>query len=61
MPCALPMLIIGKNVPIYAERNTGRNYDFGYTLGVNLCGAIFFGSVYWRLDRLHKLTKEMRK
>ena len=60
MPCGFPMLLVGKDLPIYAERNTGRTYKLGYTMGVNLCGALFFGSVYWRLGRLHKLTKEMR-
>lgn len=60
MPTGFPMLLVGKDLSIYAERNTGRTYKLGYTLGVNLCGAIFFGSVYWRLGRLHKLTSEMR-
>jgi len=60
MPCGFPMLLAGQDLPIYAERNTGRTYKLGYTLGVNLCGAIFFGSVYWRLGRLRKLTRELR-
>ena len=60
MPCGFPMLLVGQDLPIYAERNTGRTYKLGYTLGVNLCGAVFFGSVYWRLGRLRKLTREMR-
>ena len=60
MPCGFPMLLMGRDIQIYAERNTGRTYNLGYTLGVNLCGAVFFGSVYWRLGRLRKLTKEMR-
>lgn len=60
MPCGFPMLLLGKDLPIYAERNTGRTYKLGYTLGVNLCGALFFGSVYWRVGRLRKLTQEYR-
>jgi hypothetical protein len=60
MPCGLPMLLVGKDLPIYAERNTGRTYKLGYTLGVNLCGAVFFGSVYWRLGRIRKLAREAR-
>lgn len=58
MPCGLPMLLVGHDLPVYAERNTGRTYKLGYTLGVNLCGALFFGSVYWRLGRLRKLARE---
>ena len=46
MPCGFPMLLAGQDLPIYAERNSGRTYKLGYTLGVNLCGALFFGSVY---------------
>lgn len=60
MPCGFPMLLVGHDLPIYAERNTGRTYKLGYTLGVNLCGAVFFGSVYWRLGRLRKLARELR-
>ncbi len=61
MPCGFPMLLVGQDLPIYAERNSGRTYKLGYTLGVNLCGALFFGSVYWRLGRLRKLTRDMRQ
>src|SRR3954470_4188999 len=43
MPIALPNLAMGRDVPIYAARNTGRTYKLGYTLGVNGCGLIFFG------------------
>jgi len=60
MPCGLPMLLVGKDLPIYAERNTGRPYKLGYTLGVNLCGAVFFGSVYWRLGRWRKLAQDIQ-
>jgi hypothetical protein len=60
MPCGFPMLLLGRDLPIYAERNTGRTYKLGYTLGVNLCGAVFFGSVYWRLGRLRKLAGSIR-
>ncbi len=51
MPCALPSLLVGKNVPIYAIENTGRTYNLGYTVGVNGCGAIFFGALFFRLSR----------
>ncbi len=54
MPLALPNLLVGRDVPIYASRNTGRFYKLGYTVGVNGCGAIFFGLLYWRLNRLRK-------
>ena len=59
MPCGFPMLLVGQDLPIYAERNTGRRYKLGYTLGVNLCGALFFGSVYWRVGRFRKMAREL--
>jgi len=51
MPAAMPNLLIGHDVAIYAEKNTGVFYKLGYTMGVNICGAIFFGMFYWRLKR----------
>jgi hypothetical protein len=54
MPAALPRLLIGQDVTIYAPENTGRTYKLGYTVGVNGCGAIFFGINFWRLGRLRK-------
>ena len=58
MPLALPNLVVGSDVPIYATRNTGVPYKLGYTLGVNACGAVFFGCFYWRLNRLRKPLPE---
>src|SRR5436189_6401153 len=43
MPAALPNLLVGNDVVIYAQNNTGVMYKLGYTFGVNACGAIFFG------------------
>ena len=54
MPLALPYLLVGRDLPIYAPHNTGRMYKLGYTVGVNGCGAIFFGLLFWRLNRLRK-------
>ena len=51
MPGALPPLLMGRNVTIYAQNNTGRPYKLGYTVGVNGCGALFFGIIYWRAVR----------
>ena len=51
MPMALPNLIIGQDVTIYAPSNTGRPYKLGYTVGVNGCGALFFGMFFWRITR----------
>ena len=52
MPASMPNLLIGHDVVIYAEKNnTGVFYKLGYTMGVNACGAIFFGMFYWRLKR----------
>ena len=51
MPAALPGLIGGHNLPIYAPNNSGPNYKIGYILGINMCGAIFFGLAYWGMGR----------
>lgn len=55
MPAAMPSLLAGRDIIIYAPRNNGRWYKLGYTVGVNACGAIFFGIFYWRLNRWRKL------
>ena len=54
MPCALPNLLVGNDVMIYAINNTGVPYKLGYTCGVNVCGAIFFGFFFWRVSRWKK-------
>ena len=48
MPIALPSLLMGQDVPIYAPNNTGRTYKLGYIAGINLCGFIFFGLAFWQ-------------
>jgi hypothetical protein len=48
MPMALPSLVMGKEVEIYAADNSGRAYKLGYIVGINLCGLVFFGSAFWR-------------
>ena len=54
MPGALPNLLVGNDVTIYAPNNTGRTYKLGYTCGVNACGAIFFGWFFWRVSKWRK-------
>jgi hypothetical protein len=51
MPAALPALLMGKDVPIYAPANVGRLYKIGYILGINICGTVFFGVGMWRSRR----------
>jgi len=51
MPIALPSLVIGKDVDIYAADNSGRLYKIGYICGINLCGLAFFGPLFWRPKR----------
>jgi hypothetical protein len=46
MPLSLPALLMGKDVPIYAPNNSGRNYKIGYICGINLCGLLFFGLAF---------------
>lgn len=47
MPMALPSLVLGQDVPIYATQNRGRPYKLGYIVGINACGLIVFGSAFW--------------
>lgn len=61
MPLALPSLFLGQDVAIYAANNNGRIYNLGYTLGVNGCGALFFGLLFWRLARWRKSARAAQK
>jgi hypothetical protein len=58
MPCTLPALLLGHDVAIYTAPNTGVPYKRGYTLGVNLCGAVFFGLLYRRIHRWRQRNAE---
>jgi hypothetical protein len=51
MPAALPGLVGGKDLPIYAPNNLGRPYKIGYILGLNTCGTIFFGICFFQPRR----------
>ena len=51
MPAALPGLVGGKDLPIYAPNNIGRGYKIGYILGLNSCGTMFFGVAFWQPRR----------
>ena len=57
MPGAMPSLLLGKDVVIYASNNNGRLYKLGYTFGVNACGAFFFGTFFYRLRKINKWRK----
>jgi hypothetical protein len=48
MPMALPALLMGREVSIFSEFNTGRGYQLGYICGINVCGLVFFGGAFWR-------------
>lgn len=51
MPMALPGLVMGKDVEIFATNNSGRPYKIGYICGINLCGLVVFGSLFWKPKR----------
>ncbi len=51
MPVALPNLLVGSDVPIYATKNQGRKYKLGYIAGINACGLVFFGLAFWSPKR----------
>jgi hypothetical protein len=61
MPLALPNLLVGHDMAIYSTHNNGTNYKLGYTVGVNGCGAIFFGFCFWRLLRLRRRLATRRE
>ena len=48
MPLSLASLVIGKDVTIYDDNNQGRVYKIGYICGVNICGLVFIGPLFWR-------------
>ena len=48
MPAALPGLLGGKDLPIFAPNNVGRGYKIGYILGLNTCGTFFYGVAFWQ-------------
>jgi hypothetical protein len=52
MPLALPSLLLGQNVEIFATNNSGRPYKIGYICGINVCGLSFFGPLFWRPKRI---------
>ena len=56
MPAALPGLLLGQDLPIYASNNSGRSYNIGYIFGINSCGFLFFGLGFWRPYRRQKKT-----
>jgi len=58
MPMALPNLLVGNDVTIYSQNNTGLTYKLGYTAGVNAAGALFFGFFFWRLNRWKRARAE---
>ena len=60
MPMSMPNLLVGRDVAIYSANNTGVGYKLGYTSGVNGCGALFFGFVFWRLNRWRNLANGRR-
>ena len=51
MPLALPSLLLGQDVEIFATDNSGRSYKIGYICGINVCGLSFFGPLFWRPRR----------
>lgn len=48
MPAALPSLLMGHDLPLFAPSNSGRTYKIGCLLGLNTCGTFFFGISFWQ-------------
>jgi hypothetical protein len=57
MPMALPSLVMGQNVEIFAANNSGRPYKIGYIVGINLCGLLVFGSAFWKPKRRGEIPR----
>lgn len=60
MPMSFPNLLVGRDVSIYSLNNTGVSYKLGYTTGVNGCGAIFFGVLFWRWNRFRASVDSLK-
>jgi hypothetical protein len=58
MPLALPSLLLGHDVEIFAPDNSGRPYKIGYICGINLCGMVFFGPLFWRPRKLTSASSD---
>lgn len=61
MPASMPSLVMGVDVPIYASNNAGIPYKLGYTVGVNACGALFFGLLFFQFMKLKRQKKSSTK
>lgn len=48
MPLSLPSLVIGQNVQLYAPENSGCFFKISYICGLDVCGLIFIGPLFWR-------------
>jgi len=58
MPAALPYLLLGQDVPIFAQYHTGRTYKLGITVGINAAGIIFIGGFQRRIQRVRQQLAE---
>jgi len=54
MPAALPHLLFGQDIPIFARHSTGRTYKLGITVGINTAGIIFIGGFQRRIQRVRR-------
>jgi hypothetical protein len=61
MPLALPSLLLGQDVEIFAPDNSGRLYKIGYICGINVCGLSFFGPLFWRPRRATSQKNQERQ
>ncbi|HXI70997.1 MAG TPA: hypothetical protein VNN22_11645 [Verrucomicrobiae bacterium] len=61
MPLALPSLLMGQDVEIFARDNSGRIYKIGYICGINVCGLSFFGPLFWRPRRREAIQKNQER
>ena len=60
MPAALPGLLLGQSVPIYAPNNSGNPYEIGFIFGINMCGLIFFGTAFRQRPRPRQTSAELK-
>jgi hypothetical protein len=48
LTAALPGLVLGQPLLIYATNNSGNPYNIGFILGINACGTVFLGVAFWQ-------------
>jgi glycosyltransferase involved in cell wall biosynthesis len=60
-PMALPNLVAGYDVDIYAPNNIGHWYKVGFAAGINVCGLFFFALLYSQVSIWRRKKTDQKK